>query len=96
MLITENKTSEHATNCYGCQPKEDLLPSRSVKKRSPLIFQLERPAVSQTPRILALLVPESEPISRVPLYDDNNIYHNKTDTFKSWSTPSSDTDILCC
>ena len=96
MLITENKTAEHATKCCGSQPKEDLLPSRGVKKRSPLISQLEEPTVSQTPRILASLVLESEQLSRVPLYDDDNIYHNKTDTFKPWSTPSSDTDILCC
>ena len=32
VLITEDKTSEHATKCSGCQPKEDLLPSRSIPK----------------------------------------------------------------
>ena len=35
VLITEGKTSEHATKCSGCQPKEDLLPSRSIPKGQP-------------------------------------------------------------
>ena len=56
--------------------------------------QLEKPTVSQTSRILASLVVESEQLSRAPLYDDDDIDHDKTDTVKPWSTPSSDTDIL--
>ena len=43
--------------------------------------------------ILASLVLESEQLSRASLYDDDEIDHDKTDTFKPWSTPSSDTDI---
>ena len=30
VLITEDKTSEHVNKRFGCQPKEDLLPSRSI------------------------------------------------------------------
>ena len=94
MLIAGGKTSEHATKCSGCQPNEELQTSRSVSKGSPLISQLENPTVSQTSRILASLVLESEQLSRAPLYDDDDIDHEKTDTFKPWSTPSSNTDIL--
>ena len=94
MLITEATTSEHATKCSGCQPKEEFQTSRSVSKGSPLISQLENPTVSQTSRILASLVLESEQLSRATLCDDDDIDHDKTDTFKPWSTPSSITDIL--
>ena len=48
VLITEGKTSEHATKCTGCQPKEELQTSGSVSKGSPLISQLENSTVSQT------------------------------------------------
>ena len=94
VLITGAKTSEHATKCSGCQPKEELQTSRSVSKSSPLISQLKKPTVSQTSRILASLVLESEQLSRAPLYDEDDIDEDKTDTFRPWSTPSSDTDIL--
>ena len=36
VLITEGKTSEHVNKRCGCQPKEDLLPSRSIPKGQPL------------------------------------------------------------
>ena len=39
VLMTESKTSEHVNKCSGCQPKEDLLPSRSVTKGQLLISQ---------------------------------------------------------
>ena len=83
-----------ATKCSGCQLMEELQTSRSVSKHSPLISQLEKPTVSQTSRILASLLLESEQLSRAPLYDDDDIDHDKTDTFKPWSTPSSNTDTL--
>ena len=94
MLITEGKTSEHATKSNGCQPKEELQTSGNVPKGSPLVCQLENPTVTQTSRILASLVRESEQLSRAPLYDEDDIDHDKTDTFKPWSSPSSNTDIL--
>ena len=94
MLITGGKTSEHATKCGGCQPKEELQTSRSIPKGPPLVSQLENPTVTQTSRILASLVRESELLSRAPLYDEDDIDHDKTDTFKQWSSPSSNTDIL--
>ena len=78
----------------GCQPKEDWQISGSIPKGRPLTSQLEEPTVTQTSRILASLVQESEQLSRAPLYDDDKRDHDKTDTFKPWSTPSSDTDIL--
>ena len=78
----------------GCQPKEDLLPSRSIPKGQPLKSPLKEPTVAQTSRTLALLVLESEQLSRAPLYDDDDIDHDKTDTLKPWSTTSSDTNIL--
>ena len=68
--------------------------SGSVPKGSPLVSQLENPTVTQTSRILASLVLESEQLSRAPLYDDDDIDHDKTDTFKPWSSPSPNTDIL--
>ena len=91
MLIIEDKTSEHATKC---QPEEELQTSGSIPKGPPLVSQLENPTVTQTSRILASLVLESEHLSRAPLYDDDDIDHDKTDTFKPWSSPSSNTDIL--
>ena len=95
VLITESKTSEHANKCSGCQPKEELQTTGSVPKGSPLVSQLENPTVIQTSRILASLDLESEKLSRAPLYnDDDDIDHEKTDTFKPWSSPSSNTDIL--
>ena len=94
VLITEDKSSEHMNKRCGCQPKEDLLPSRRIPKGPPLISQLENPTVTQTSRILASLVLESEQLSIAPLYDDDDIDHDKTDTFKPWSTTYSDTDIL--
>ena len=94
VLITEDKTSEHVNKRCGCQPKEDLLPSRSIPKGQPLTSSLKEPTLTQTSRILASLVLESEQLSRAPLYDDDEIDHDKTDTFKAWSTSYSDTDIL--
>ena len=94
MLITEDKNSEHVNKRCGCQPKEDLLPSRSIPKGQPLTYPLKEPTVAQTSRILASLVLESEQLSKASLYDDDDIDHDKTDTFKPWSTPSSNTDIL--
>ena len=94
VLLTGGNTSEHATKCSGCQPKEELQTSGSVPKGFPLVSQLENPTVTQTSRILASLVRESEQLSRAPLYDDDDIDHDKTDTFKPWSPPSSNTDIL--
>ena len=37
VLRTGGKTSEHATKCSGCQPKEELQTSGSVPKGSPLL-----------------------------------------------------------
>ena len=79
ILITGGKTSEHVTKCSGCQPKEELQTSRSISKGSPLISQLENPIVTQTSCILASLVLESEQLSRAPLYDDDDIDHDKTE-----------------
>ena len=94
VLITESKTSEHVTKRCGCQPKEDLQPSRSIPKGLPLTSPLKEPTVTQTSRILASLVLESEQLSRAPLYDDDEIDHDKIDTFKPSSTTSFGTDIL--
>ena len=94
VLITEGETSKHVNKRCGCQPKEDLLPSRSIPKGQPLTSPLKEPTVTQTSRILASLVLESEQLSRAPLYDDNEIDHDKTDAYIPWSTTSSDTDIL--
>ena len=94
VLITEGKTSEHVNKRCGCQPKEDLLPSGSIPKGQPSTAPLKEPTVAQTSRILASLVLESEQLSRAPLYDDDERDHDKTDTFKPWSTSYSDTDIL--
>ena len=93
VLITEDSSSEHVNTRCGCQPKEDLLPSRSIPKGQPLTTPLKEPTVTQTSRILASLVLESEQLSRAPLCDDD-IDYDKTDTFKPWSTIYSDTDIL--
>ena len=55
---------------------------------------MEKQTVSQTSRILASLVLESEQLSRAPVYDDDDIDLYDTDTFKASSTPPSNTDIL--
>ena len=68
--------------------------SGSIPKGQPLISPLKNPTVTQTSCILASLLLESEQLSRAPLYDEDDIDHDKTDTFKPWSTPSSNTDIL--
>ena len=52
-----------------------------------LTSQLEEPTVTQTSRILASSVLESEQLSKGPLYDDDDIDHDKTDTFKPSSKP---------
>ena len=82
MLITEDNTSELVNKRGGCQPKEELLPSRSMPKGQPLTSPLKEPTVTQTSRILASLVLESEQLSRAHLADDDEIDHDKTDTFK--------------
>ena len=89
VLITECETSEHVNKHSGCQLKEELQTSRSIPKGQPLTTKLEEPTVTQTSRILASLVLESEQLSRASLYDDEDIDHDKTDTFKPWSIPSS-------
>ena len=48
VLITENTTSEHVNKRCGCQPKEVLLPSRSIPKGQPLTSPLKEPTVTQT------------------------------------------------
>ena len=78
VLLTEGKTSEHVNKRCGCQPKEELQTSRSVPKDQPLTSQLEKPTVTQTSRILASLVLESEQLSRAPLYDDDDLDHDET------------------
>ena len=40
VLITEDTSSEHVNKRCGCQPKEDLLPSRSIPKGQPLTSPL--------------------------------------------------------
>ena len=77
MLATEGKTSEHVNKRCDCQPTEDLLPSRSIPKGQPLTSPL-----TQTSRILASLVLESEQLSRAPLYDYDDMDHDKSDTLK--------------
>ena len=68
--------------------------SGSIPKGQPLTSKLEEPTITQTSRILASLVLESEQLKRAPLYDDDEIDHDKTDTFKPRSTSYSDTDII--
>ena len=80
MLITESKIFEHVNKRCGCQPKEDLLPSRSVPKGPPLVSQLENPTVAQTLRILASLVLEFKKLQGVPLAEEDNTNHSKTET----------------
>ena len=94
VLIIEDKTSEHVNKRCDCQPRKELQTSRSIPKCQPLTSLLKEPTVTQTSRILASLVLESEEISKAPLYDDDEIDYDKTDTYKPWSTPSSDTNIL--
>ena len=84
VLITEKKFSEHVVKCCGCQPKEDLQPSLSVSQGNPLTTKFEEPAVSQSSRQLASLVLESQQLSGVPLSDEDEIGHDKTEMFKPW------------
>ena len=73
VLITEDKTSEHVNRHCGCQPKEDLLPSRSIPKGQPLTSPLKEPTEARISRIQAPFFLESEQLSRGPLYDDDEI-----------------------
>ena len=80
--ITEDTFSDHAKKQCGCQPNGDLQP------------QLSSPTVAQTSRLLASLHLESEQLLGIPLPDDDDIDHDKTDTFKPWLPTISDVDIL--
>ena len=73
--------------CYPLEASQKV-------KHQPLTSPLKEPTVTQTSRILASLVLESEKLSRAPLYDDDEIDHDTIDTFKPWSKSYSDTDIL--
>ena len=42
----------------------------------------------------SLLNISANSVQRAPLYDDDDIDHDKTDTFKPWSTLSSYSDFL--
>ena len=80
--ITENTFSEGAKKQCGCQPNRDLQP------------QLSSPTVAQTSCFLASLHLESEQLLGIPLPDDDDIDHDKTDTFKPRLPTISDVDIL--
>ena len=47
-ISTVDKPSEHVNKRCGCQPKEDLLPSRSIPKGQPLTSPLKEPTVTRT------------------------------------------------
>ena len=55
--------------------------------------QLSSPTVAQSSRFLASEQFESGQLLEIPLPDDDDIDHDKTDTFKPWLPTISDVDI---
>ena len=77
-----------------CQPRVALLPTQSTTKGFRHLSQVKSPTVSQTRGIVASLVLEVEHLLEVPTPDDDEIVHEKGDTFAPWLTSDSTVDVL--
>ena len=77
-----------------CQPRLALLPTQSITKGFQHLFQVKSPTVSQTRGIVVSLVLEVELLLGVPTPDDDEIVHEKSDTFAPWLTSDSTVDVL--
>ena len=83
--------SESVKISHDCQPRVALLPTQSITKRFRHLSQVKSPAVSQTRGIVASLVLEVEHLLGVPTPDNDEIVHEKGDT---WLTSDSTVDVL--
>ena len=77
-----------------CQPRVALLPTQSLTKGFRHLSQEKSPTVSQTRGIVASLVLEVEHLLGVPTPYDDEIVHEKGDTFAPWLTSDSTVDVL--
>ena len=82
---------------------EDLIPERvttsecSKRKcdcKAPTISQVAVPAVFNPRSLLSSLIPEAQSILGGSLPDNDEIDHDKNDTFKPWLPTPSTTDVL--
>ena len=64
-----------------CQPIVALLPTQRITKGFRHLPQVKSPTVSQTRGIVASLILEVEYLLGVPTPDDDEIVHEKGDTF---------------
>ena len=86
-LTQEDEKVGNGSKQCECQPK-------GGPKQPSLIAPTEILTVSPPHQILSSLIPMSQNILGGSLPDDDEIDHDKTDTFKPWSSPSSNTEIL--
>ena len=77
-----------------CQRRVALLPTQSIIKGFRQLSQVKSPTVSRTRSIVASLVLEVEHLLGVPTPDDDEIVHEKGDTFAPWLTSDSTVDVL--
>ena len=77
-----------------CQPRVALLPTQSITKGFRHLSQVKSPTVSQTRGIVASLVLEVEHLLGVSTPDDDEIVHEKGDTFAPCLTSDSTVDVL--
>ena len=76
------------------QPRVALLPTQSITKGFRHLSHVKSPTVSQTRGILASLVLEVEDLLGAPTPTDDEIVHEKGDTFAPWLTSGSTVDVL--
>ena len=76
-----------------CQPRVALLPTQSITKGFRHLSQVKSSTVSQTRGIVAPLVLEVEHLLGAPIPDDDEIVHEKGDTFAPWLTSDSTVDV---
>ena len=88
------KTLESVKIFRDCQPKVALLPTQRITKGFRHLFQVKSPTVSKTRGIVESLVLEVEPLLGVPIPDDDEIVHEKGDTFAPWLTSDSTVDVM--
>ena len=77
-----------------CQLRVALLHTQSITKGFRHLSQVKSPTASQTRGIVASLVLEFEHFLGVPTPDDDEIVHEKGDTFAPWLTSDSTVDVL--
>ena len=88
------KPLESVNISRDCQPRVALLPTQSITKGFRHLSQVNSSTVSQTRGIIASLVLEVEHLLGVPTPDDDEIVHEKGDTFAPWLISDCTVDVL--